>query len=69
MFLLNEVGVDRKLLLIDENRNMRELEIRLDSLSKNDDDTINIYRTAFIADGQEKCLIVRAASELRFYDS
>jgi hypothetical protein len=65
MLLLNAVGVERKLLLIDKDRNMRELEILFDSSSENDD---FIYRTAFIASCEKKCLVVRTTHELRFYD-
>jgi hypothetical protein len=65
MFLLNAVGVERKLLLIDKDRNMRELEILFDSSSENDD---FIYRTAFIAGCEKKCLVVQTTHELRFYD-
>jgi hypothetical protein len=65
MFLLNQVGVERKLLLIDKEGNMKEFKIAFDALSENDD---LIYTTALIAGGEKKCLVVRTSTELRFYD-
>ena len=65
MFLLSEVGVERKLLVIYKDRNIADLEFVSDSLSKNDD---TIHSTAFTADVQKKCLIVRTTSEFRFCD-
>jgi hypothetical protein len=64
IFLLNVVGNERKLLLINRDGNIKELKVLFDSSWEDDD---FIYTTAFIA-GEKKCLVIQTLNQLRFYD-